>query len=145
MLWMDRALFGDEPLIVLKLQYLLLGFQLRILLSLEVLHRGCLFKYYWGNPLANVSEVVGNPQANLYRGSEGIGNPLSNFYRVSEGIGNPLTNSSECIGNFCKQVIFVRGLPKLSDPLPEVIELLRDICKRVSPITETEATFLQYI
>jgi hypothetical protein len=69
-----------------------------------------------------VSDVVGNPQANLYRGSEGIGNPLANLFSMSEGIGNPRTNYSECIGNFCKKVIFARGLPILSDPLPEGID-----------------------
>ncbi len=84
MLWMDRALSGYKLLIVLKIVF---AFS-------KVLHKGCLIVCYWGNPLANVydlgvvlmipiaarqvskvadpSEVVGNPQTNLFEGGQRV-------------------------------------------------------------------------
>jgi hypothetical protein len=37
------------------------------------------FACYWGTPLVNMSEVVGNHLENLLEGLEGVGNPLANF------------------------------------------------------------------
>jgi hypothetical protein len=62
---MDRALFGYEPLRVFETICCFLGFNLKFTFSSEVLHIGSLCVCYLGNPLANVSEVVGNPLANL--------------------------------------------------------------------------------
>ncbi len=62
--WMDRALAGDKPLIVFKTICCFL-FLISVWLSSEVLHKGCLFVWYWGNPLADLLEVVGNPLANF--------------------------------------------------------------------------------
>jgi hypothetical protein len=50
----------------------------------------------FGNPVipANVSEVVGNPLANLIQKVRGYWQPSENFYRVLKGIGSTVTNSS---------------------------------------------------
>jgi hypothetical protein len=44
---------------------------------------------FWGNSVANVSEVVGNPVANSSQGGQKVLAKL----KMSEGIGNTLTNS----------------------------------------------------
>jgi hypothetical protein len=51
--WMDRALFGDEPLTGFVTVCCLLVFTC-ILLSSEVLHKGCPRVCNWDNPLANM-------------------------------------------------------------------------------------------
>ncbi len=113
--WIERYLVEMNLLIVLKLSaasfFLTLNF---------TVFGGCL---QWGNPLANVSAVVGNPQANLSQGVRGYWQSSGNYgFWVSIGIANPLTNSSQGIVNCCKQHRFVRGLPIPSDPLLESIE-----------------------
>jgi hypothetical protein len=50
---------------------------------------------------------------------------------MSHVIGNPLTNSSKGIGNFCKQHIFARELPILSNLWPEVFITLQSSCQSV--------------
>ncbi len=60
--------------------YLLLsGFYFLILLSSEVLQKGCPFVCNWGNPLANVPYVGGNTLANLLQGVRGCWQPSSKF------------------------------------------------------------------
>ncbi len=58
--------------------------------------------FYWhvdmGNPLANVSKVVGNPLENFMQRL----NLLTNISWVPEGIRNCLTNSLEKLTSFCK-------------------------------------------
>jgi hypothetical protein len=68
---MDRALFGDEPLILKFYKVLVASwfFSFEFVLSSEVLHKDCFFVSYSGNPLANMSRAVGNP----------VGNPLANL------------------------------------------------------------------
>jgi hypothetical protein len=41
--WVDRALFGDEPMIVCITIYCFLVFNFEFLLSFEVLQKGCTF------------------------------------------------------------------------------------------------------
>jgi hypothetical protein len=93
--------------------FLLLGFYLWILLSSEVLHKGCPFVGNWGIFLQICHRLLATLWQICYRGkmllatlwqicnrvSEYNGNP---FTSSAEGIGNPLTNYPEGIGNFCK-------------------------------------------
>jgi hypothetical protein len=64
--WKECYLVEMSPLIVLKLSAAFCFSTLNF-----IVFRGCLFVCYWGNPLANVSAVVGNPQANLSQGVRG--------------------------------------------------------------------------
>jgi hypothetical protein len=57
------------------------SFQLYLLLVavLQKKKKKIRFAYYWGTPLVNMSEVVGNHLENLLEGLESVGNPLANF------------------------------------------------------------------
>jgi hypothetical protein len=71
--WIDRALSGDDPLIVFEVYLLLLGFNFEF----NFFSRG-----YW------------QPSGQFFTGYQRVLATLwSIFYRVSEGIGNSLTNS----------------------------------------------------
>jgi hypothetical protein len=56
---MDISLFGDEPWIVLKLSVASCFITL-MFTFFRGFDKGCPFVCNWGNPLANMSEVVGN-------------------------------------------------------------------------------------
>jgi hypothetical protein len=65
---MDRALNEDEPLIVFKTIFCSWFSTLNFTLFRSLTQGGCLSVCYHGNHLPKVSEVVGNPLANLLKG-----------------------------------------------------------------------------
>jgi hypothetical protein len=84
----DRAKLGDEPWIVFKTVCCCLVFKYKlyiILLSLELLLAGWPFVCLWGNPIANVSQVIGNSQANFIKDIIGHWQPSD---KLLKGIGN---------------------------------------------------------
>jgi hypothetical protein len=61
---MDRALFGDKPLVVFKK----VNFSWFLTMSFTFFRsiaQSCLLVCNWDNPLANVPYVIGNPLANF--------------------------------------------------------------------------------
>jgi hypothetical protein len=102
---MDRALFGDEPLLFLKTicWFFVDNFGVGCL-KMFILRKGCPVVCNWGNHPANVSEAVGNSGPHLLQGFRGCiyATLCQTRYRMLESIGDPQTNSSGGIGNFCK-------------------------------------------
>jgi hypothetical protein len=99
---MDRALFGDKPLIIFKPIYCFLVFN---------------FEFYFVQRYCTQVASLCAIGATLLQCAKGCWQPSCKFViggtrvlptlrkicnRMSEVIGNPLTNSPEGIDNFCK-------------------------------------------
>jgi hypothetical protein len=81
--WKDRSIIWRQTSDSFYIYLLLLGFQLWILLSSEVLQKGCPFICYGGNHL--LSEVVGSPVASLWLGVRGYWQPIGLFLQGIRG------------------------------------------------------------
>jgi hypothetical protein len=114
---MDRAIFGNEPLLYNYM--LLLG-------ELYFLQRYCtkVFPLYViGTTLLQMCDCCWQPSGKCVTGSMTVLATLWKIcYKVSQVNANPVTNSSEGIGTICKWHIFARELPIPSNPWPEGLD-----------------------
>jgi hypothetical protein len=139
---MDRALFGDEPLMILKIICCFFIYNVEV----YCLQRGISERFplclSLGNSPVKVLKIVGNPLENLSQGARGhwqlsgkfvIGcQRFSNSTYLSEGCQYPLI--------FCQRVLIT-----FQSSWQRVLETSRDICTRVAPLTNKGATILQYL